>query len=160
MLTVPADFVPDLRSGLFGEWGFAAEDLANMALQFGGHAPGGVYRDPLESFDASRTLLDVVGWRSQTPPTEISIDLGWHHLYPKILTKALVNEQIALAERLEEMPRTTSEYARQSMRRRIETLGSLAAAVEAKAQRLKPPEPMAARLPRWSGSGFLEDLIN
>jgi hypothetical protein len=35
MLAAPANLLPHLRSGLLGEWGAAAEELADRALQYG-----------------------------------------------------------------------------------------------------------------------------
>lgn len=45
-LIVPAGFVSYLRGGLFGEWGYAAEQLSSLALEFGGNAPDGAYLAP------------------------------------------------------------------------------------------------------------------
>jgi hypothetical protein len=57
VLTVPAKLVPQLRSGLFGEWAFAADDISHHELQVGSEAPDDVYRKPLETFDAAPLLF-------------------------------------------------------------------------------------------------------
>lgn len=130
MLTVPAKLVPQLRSGLFGEWGFAAEDISRHALQFGSEAPDDVYRKPLETFDAGRALLDAVGWRTNSSQADVRLDLSRHRLYPRLVTGALANEQFALVERLEEMPKTTIEEVRQAVRAQIEALDEFIAVIE------------------------------
>ncbi len=137
MLTVPANLVPQLRSGLFGEWGFAAEDISHHALQFGSkapddgsEAPDDVYRKPLETFDVGRALLDAVGWRTTSSQADVSIDLSRHRLYPRLVTGALANEQFALVERLAEMPKTTIEEVRQAVRAQIEALDEFIAVIE------------------------------
>jgi len=144
-LVVPSDFAPDVRSGLFGEWGFAAEKLSVMALQLGGDASGGVFREPLELFDAGRALLDLVGWQREQADREIHIDLSAHHLYPAILCKALRNERSALAAYLDDVPRCGSDYARHSLRRRIAALEDLVVCIETKAGQLMQPASVAGR---------------
>lgn len=144
-LVVPGDFVSDVRSGLFGEWGFAAEQLSVMALQLGGDASGGVFREPLELFDAGRALLDIVGWQREQADREIHIDLSAHHLYPTILSKALRNERTALAAYLDDIPCAGSDYARHSLRRRIAALEDLLVSIEGKAGQLMHPASTASR---------------
>src|ERR1700723_3441985 len=103
VLTVPAAFVADLRSGLFGEWGFAAENLSNLALTFSGRGPEQVYEAPLRAFDAARALLNTTGWRVQAVESNVEIDLGLH---PSVVLQALRNEQEALVDRLQEVAGT------------------------------------------------------
>ena len=145
VLIVPAEYVANLRSGLWGEWGFAAEDLSTLALQMGSDASARTYREALELFDASRALIDLVGWRRERHEVEVCIDLGARELYPAIVIKALSGERAALVAHLEEMPRRTSESVRQVMRGRIGGLGDLIAAAEDKAEALRPPKPKSRR---------------
>jgi len=142
---VPADYVRDLRSGLLGEWGFAAEDLSTLALQMGSEASARTYREALELFDACRALIDVVGWRRERHEVEICIDLSANELYSAIVIKALTGERTTLVASLEEMPSRTNEYVRQLMRSRIGALGELIASAEDKAETLRPQARRTAR---------------
>jgi hypothetical protein len=155
VLIVPADFVPVLRSGLLGEWGFAAEDLSTLALQMGSDASSRTYREALELFDASRALLDLVGWRLEHHQAEVCVDLGASELYPAIVLRALTGERAALVAHLEEMPRRTNESLRQIVRSRIGALGDLIASAEDKAETLKPrSRRLKRRVPLRSRPGL------
>src|SRR5271170_2972520 len=112
MLAVPSDIVPYLRRGLFGEWGFAAEDISNRALQFGSGASSNFYREPLEAFDAGRALIDEIGWRNKRSQTDVEINLSLH---PQLVLRALRKEHLVLTDQLAEMPRTASKQARDSV---------------------------------------------
>jgi|SRR5580704_17838401 hypothetical protein len=101
-LTVPAAFVADLRSGLFCEWGFAAENLSNLALTFGSRSEE-VYESPLRAFEAARTFLGAVSWRDQSVESDTEIDIG---LYPALVLRALQSQYEALVDRLGEVAGT------------------------------------------------------
>jgi hypothetical protein len=133
MLTVPANLVPCLRSGVFGEWGFAAEDIADRALQFGSDASDDAYRVPLKAFDAGRALLDAVGWRAEGSQADVEIDLS---LYPQLVLKALTSEQLALSDRLTELPPTGSKDARDVVIARSEALNAFLKLVKLQVRRL------------------------
>jgi hypothetical protein len=63
-LHVPAGFVPYLRSGLFGEWGTAASEIALLADDFGSNASAGAYSEPLQALLTIWLLkAALVGWR-------------------------------------------------------------------------------------------------
>jgi hypothetical protein len=142
MLTVPSEIAPYLRRGLFGEWGFAAENISNMALQFGSGASSNAYRIPLEAFDAGRALIDEIGWRdTKRSQTDVEINLSLH---PKLVLRALRKEHLILTDQLAEMPRTASKQARDSLSARIETLGEFVKRVNAHARRLGLAESQAA----------------
>ncbi len=138
VLLVPAEYVANLRSGLLGEWGFAAEDLSILALQSDNDVSARMYRKALGLFDTSRALLDLVGWRSERHEVEVCIDLDAGELYPTVVINALTSERVALVAHLEEMPRRTNESVRQVMRSRIGGLGDLIASAEDKALALMP----------------------
>jgi hypothetical protein len=104
-LTVPADFVPHLRRGLFGEWGAAAEKLSSLALQFGTGAPDGVYMPPLQTFFTLCVLLGEVGWKDMPAERDVVINLG---VTAPQITKALREEHQVLVQQLEEMPASTA----------------------------------------------------
>jgi hypothetical protein len=134
MLTVPAVYVADLRSGLFGEWGFAAESLASLALMFGGRGPEEAYERQLRAFDAVRTLLNAIGWRVQPIEIDAEIDLGLH---PAVVLRALQNEQEALVDRLQEVTGTPiPEDTHQAMLAHAEGLKEFRASVETLAEQL------------------------
>jgi hypothetical protein len=142
MLTVPSDIVPYLRRGLFGEWGFAAEDISNMALQFGSDASSNSYREPLEAFDAGRALIDEIGWRDKKgSQADVEINLSSR---PQLVLRALRKEHLVLADQLAEMPRTASKQARDSINARIEALGEFVERVKTQARRLGHAEPQSA----------------
>jgi hypothetical protein len=103
-LTVPADLVTYLRSGLFGVWGFVAEDIANGAIEHGGNASEG-YDEPLQAFDAIRTLLDAVGWTNTVAEGDIVINLSVGGAF---ILEALKREHYVLVDELQELPRTTT----------------------------------------------------
>jgi hypothetical protein len=142
MLTVSSDMVPYLRRGLFGEWGFAAEDISNRALQFGSDTSRNFYREPLEAFDAGRALIDEVGWRdNKKSQADIEVNLS---LGPQLVLRALIKEHLVLTDQAAEMPRTASKQARDSISARIEALGEFVERVKAQARRLGLAEPQSA----------------
>lgn len=147
ILLVPVEYVANLRAGLLGEWGFAAEDLAALALEMESDASPRTYREALALFDASRALIDLVGWRRERHEVEVCLDLAANEFYPAIVIKALSGERAALVAHLEEMPRRANESVRQVMRSRIGGLGDLIASTEDKAERLKPPPLSPAARP-------------
>jgi hypothetical protein len=133
MLTVPANLVPYLRDGLFGEWGFAAEDIADRALQFGSNASRDIYSEALEAFDAGRTLLDAVGWCDEGIQADIEINLALH---PKLVLRALKSESRMIAERVREMPRNENKEARNTETARATVLRMFARSVQEQIRRL------------------------
>jgi hypothetical protein len=141
MLMVPSEIVPYLRRGLFGEWGFAAEDISSRALQFGSGARSNFYREPLKVFDAARALIDEIGWRDKRSQTDVEINLG---LYPQLVLRALKKEHLVLTDQLAEMPRTASERARHSVGTRTEVLGEFVKRVKMQARLLGLAETQAA----------------
>jgi hypothetical protein len=141
MLAVPSEIVPYLRRGLFGEWGFAAEDISNRALQFGSGARSNSYQEPLRTFDAARALLDEIGWRDNKSQTDVAINLSLHH---QLVLRALRMEHLVLVDQLAETPRVTSKQAHDSVSTRTEALGEFVKQVKAQARLLGLAEPQAA----------------
>jgi hypothetical protein len=144
MLAVPAALVADVRSGLFGEWGFAAEDLTNLALAFGARGSVDVYQDALKAFDAARDFLDIVGWQVKPKEQAVEIDL---ELHPLVVLKALHTSQDALTDRLGEVSGTVvPAEVQHEMILRADTLGDFAAAVDAQVRKLgyKVPEDVGS----------------
>lgn len=128
-LTVPSCFVPYLRSGLIGEWGFVAEDASRRALRFGVDASEELYRESREAFYASCELLDVIGWRNTSPQTDIDIDLTLH---PTLVVKALRGTHGVLVDQLEEIP---SNENRNAALTRVKALGDFVKVVERQVRR-------------------------
>jgi hypothetical protein len=143
-LTVPAGLVADLRTGLYCEWGCAAEHLGNLALAFEARGPVNVFDKSLKAFDAARSLLDTVGWRTQPVEQAVEIDL---ELHPLVVLKALRTAQDALADHLGEIPgATVPAEVQYAMILRADALGDFAAAVVAQVQELgyEVPEDIRA----------------
>jgi hypothetical protein len=133
-LTVPADFVPHLRRGLFGEWGATAEKLANLALQFGAVAPDGVYMAPLQTFYTLGVLLGEVGWRDIPKERDAVINLSVGA--PQII-KGLHEEHLVLVQQLEEMPNTTNKAIRGAAAAMVADFGEFIGSVETQAARAR-----------------------
>ena len=108
-LTVPAGFVSYLRSGLFQEWGFAAEDIANLSIEFGGGAPDGVFSEPVQTFLTMLVIFGEVGWKDSHTQGNIVINLNIGGAY---IARALKNQHQVLVNELGEMPNETHEEIR------------------------------------------------
>jgi hypothetical protein len=139
-LTVPAGFVPYLRSGLFGEFGAAAEKLSALALQFGSGAPDGVYMPQLQNFFTLCMLLGEVGWKDLPTEADVTINLGVSGPH---IVKGLKEENHTLQQQLEEMPASTSKGIRDAAAARVAEFGEFILSVEVQAararrRRLKP----------------------
>lgn len=126
-LTVPADFVPHLRRGLFGEWGASAEKLSSLALQFGTKAPDGVYRPLLQIFFTLSALLGEVGWKDVPTERDIVIDLGV--AAPQILN-GLQEEHQVLVQQLEEIPASMNKEIRDAAATMVARLEEFIRSVE------------------------------
>jgi hypothetical protein len=151
ILAVPSGFVVYLRSGLYGEWGFAAEELSTLALGFGSSAPHG-YGEPLETFDAARVLLGAIGWTDDPSQGDVEIDLG---SYPLLVLKALRHEYAALLAQFQELPKKTSKEVSDFAAARVAALDEFVKAVEPQVERLPigPPKEPARRFEPISAIG-------
>lgn len=61
-ITIPARIVRLLRESLHSQLGMAAEDVA-QANHEGGRERPELYAEPVERFDQTRALLDLMGWK-------------------------------------------------------------------------------------------------
>jgi hypothetical protein len=61
-ITIPARIVRVLRESLHSQLGVAAEDVA-QANHEGGRERPELYAEPVERFDRTRALLDLMGWK-------------------------------------------------------------------------------------------------
>jgi hypothetical protein len=128
-LTVPSCFVPYLRSGLIGEWGFIAEEASRRALTFGSNASEHLYREPREAFYASCELLDAIGWSNTSSQTDVEIDLAMYYM---LVVKALRGAHGVLVDQLEERPKEDQS----DVLPRVEALGDFVKVVERRVRRL------------------------
>jgi hypothetical protein len=136
-LVVPAAFVPYLRSGLLGEWGYAAERLSGLALQFGGNAPDGAYSEPLQVFDTIRILLGEIGWRDTDGQSGVTVNL---YVGGACVVKGLKHEHMMLTEQLDEMPKQTRKAMRYAATAKVAEFGEFVKSTEARVNRLDSHE--------------------
>lgn len=120
MLTVPAGFIPYLRKGLFGEWGDANEQLANLSLQFGSGAPDGAYSPPPHTFFTILTLLCEIGWRDHDAQGDAVVNLG---IGGPHVVRGLKHEHLALEDHLSEMPKRTRKAMRDAASAKVAEFG-------------------------------------
>lgn len=132
-LIVPAAFVRYLRSGILGEWGYAAEQLSNLAHQFGGKASDGAYGEPLQVFDTIRILLGEIGWKDTDRQADVTINL---HIGGAYVVKGLKHEHTMLAERLNTMPKRTRKAMRDAAAAKVAEFGEFVKSVESHVNRL------------------------
>ncbi len=76
LTTVPADMVEALRAGLYIELSAATDALSRTKV------PAGQKPDPdrYKRLDATRALMNLVGYEPSATPTAIQVDLDEHHL--------------------------------------------------------------------------------
>lgn len=78
-VTVPADIVVDLRTGLYAQIGIAGEQLDRLTAKPDRERHPEWYRKPLDDLDRVRSLLDAIGWRqSDTLVASVELDLSEH----------------------------------------------------------------------------------
>ena len=126
-LIVPAGFVSYLRGGLFGEWGYAAEQLSSLALEFGGNAPDGAYLAPLNTFFTIYTLLAESGLKENDAQGDVVLNLNVGGTY---VVKGLKGEHRTLVEQLDEMPKKTRKAMRDAASAKVAEFGEFVKAVE------------------------------
>ena len=126
-LIVPASFVSYLRGGLFGEWGYAAEQLSSLALEFGGNAPDGAYLTPLNTFFTIYTLLTEIGLKENDAQGDVILNLSVGGTY---VVKGLKDEHRTLVEQLGEMPKKTRKTMRDAASAKVAEFGEFVKAVE------------------------------
>lgn len=150
-LSVPAGFVPYLRSGLFAEWGTAASEIAFLADDFGSNASTGAYSGLLHEFFTIWTLLGEVGVRDIDGQEDVVINLS---ATGALVVRGLKNEHRALLEQLAQLPRNTRKAMRAAASAKVAEFGEFVSAVDAQVSRLAlrqlpspPTTPEHSRLP-------------
>ncbi len=76
--TIPTGLVRPVRLGLHTELGAAASEIDKVSIEWGRHEHPEWYEKPLAKFDATRALLDVVGWGEPEQADPVEIDLDEH----------------------------------------------------------------------------------
>jgi hypothetical protein len=132
-LTVPAGYVRYLRGGLFGEWGYAAEQLSSLALEFGGNTTDGAYLVPLHTFFTILALLGDIGWKDSDTQGDVVINLAIGGIN---VVNGLKDEHRALVEQLDEMPKRTRKAMRDAASAKVAEFGEFVKEVEAQVRRL------------------------
>ncbi len=153
-LTVPADFVPYLRNGLFGEWGIAAEEIAGLAQQLGSDAPDGTYSGPVQRFFTINLLLGEIGWKNHPKESDVIINLSVGASY---ILKGLKDEHVTLVQQLGEMPQSTNREIREAASAKVSEFAEFITSVQTQAKRARrrklKPEPISpTALPPLSAS--------
>lgn len=145
-LTVPASFVSYLRGGLFGEWGYAAEQLASLALEFGGNAPDGAYLLPLHTFFTTYTLLTEIGLKENDAQGDAVVNLSIGGMY---VVHGLKDEHRTLVEQLGEMPKRTRKAMRDAASAKVAEFGEFVKVVEEQVNGLnrRPERPATTHPP-------------
>jgi hypothetical protein len=75
VLTIPAETVALVRSGLLGELGDTGGDISDAVALAGYDRAAERYAKPLKRLDATRALLDIVSWEVIETPAPVTIDL-------------------------------------------------------------------------------------
>ncbi len=144
-LTVPPSFVSYLRGSLFGEWGYAAEQLSSLALEFGGNAPDGAYLAPLHTFFTTYALLAEIGLKENAVQGDVVVNLSIGGTY---VVKGLKDEHRILMEQLDEMPKKTRKAMRDAASAKVAEFGEFVKAVEEQVDGLnRRPERAATTHP-------------
>jgi hypothetical protein len=78
-ITIPARIVRVLRESLHSQLGMAAEDIGQASHDGGRRCPH-LYAEPVERFDRTRALLDLVGWKETEGDGPATINLATHRL--------------------------------------------------------------------------------
>ncbi len=144
IITVPAQMVGVLRSGLYSEIGNTAEALAQVTGRAGREQHLESYREPLERLDRTRALLDLIGWSATGPAVAVRVGLPEHR--EAILNGLAVAMTVGDGD-LEEAAQVDAERAargeapvREATTRRVLALREFRAAVEAYADDPREPQ--------------------
>jgi hypothetical protein len=76
IVTVPARFVPVLREAVVERLAAAAGEIEDDGQA---HPSAGIDPELLETFDAYRALLEVMGWAGTAPAVPVQVHVSAHH---------------------------------------------------------------------------------
>lgn len=77
-IAIPAPVVGSLRGALLSELGAAGVLIGQASFELEKEKHPELFADPVEHFDAFRSLLDVVAWGEPPEEREVEIDLDTH----------------------------------------------------------------------------------
>lgn len=124
---VPAELVDLLRDGLRSQIAAGAQRIASVDGQLGAREHPERYLDPLRRMDASRALMEEIGW--STPATDLDVDVRVHG---QALSEALAEEIALHADMLDDGD--PEEEEREGTTRNANALQALAFTVLLKTQ--------------------------
>lgn len=132
LITVPAELVSYLHSGLHNELTVPAEGIMEAV----GQADRGPeqYREHFEYLDDVRALLDLVGWAKPKQPAAVAIDLPANR---RAVTAALDFAVSGSADELEDAEATESGPKLEAARQRVFALREFTTAVKQLAAELE-----------------------
>lgn len=130
---MPAGYVGYLRSGLFGEWSDAAEDIANMAEHLGSSASDAVYSELLQAFFTIVLLLGEIGWKDIATQGDVVINLDVGGVY---VAKGLTEEHNMLVQQLNQFPKATRQAMRNAASAKVAEFGEFVKEVEEQVRHL------------------------
>ncbi len=127
MVTIPAEAVALVRLGLLGELGDAAGNIHDAIGRKGYDERAAWYAEPLKRQDATRVLLDRVGWENVERPRLVTIYLDVRE-HREALVRALRNERDSQIGRAEDpdIPdgiRATAEGSRALLEKLLAAIG-------------------------------------
>ncbi|MGN6371535.1 MAG: hypothetical protein ACTHM1_00870 [Solirubrobacteraceae bacterium] len=125
--TIPAGLVRSVRLGLHTELGTAADEIETVSVERGRHEHPEWYEKPLAKLDATRALLDVVGWGEPEQAAEVDIDLDEHR---EALLAALTEQTTLHRELVEEADQVDVERAEKGKPPKAQATRARAAALD------------------------------
>jgi hypothetical protein len=146
-ITVPAGFVPYLRSGLRGELRCAAEELAHLLLASDDRAPEATFPTPLHALLTILIPLGEIGLKDTNVPGDAVINLNVGGVY---VVKGLKDEHSALVAQLDKLPKTTRKAIREAASAEVAEFGEFVRAAEEQVNCLNrcPERPATTHPPR------------
>jgi hypothetical protein len=124
---VPAEAVDLLRDGLRSQLALDARRIADADGQLGAREHPQRYQDPLRRIDASRALLEDLGWSA--PPSDLRVDLQTHGW---ALIAALQDQVSVHADMLRDIDKDDAQH--ETLTRNTHALEALALTVLLSAQ--------------------------
>jgi hypothetical protein len=106
-VVIPTEVLDLVRDGLRSQVALAAQDVASADEELDAGRYPERYQDPLRCFDASRALLEKIGW--STPPSDLKLDPPAHlkvdlDTHGWALLEALQDQLSDHADKLRDIP--------------------------------------------------------
>jgi hypothetical protein len=77
-LTIPADVIPDIREGLYGLLGVAADRISSYLVNPDRDAMVDGFIEARSQLERVFPLFDLVGWSTREQPHSIDVDVAEH----------------------------------------------------------------------------------